>query len=74
MLTIEILDGKALFYFKDSKITKAFTEGQLKDGVHSIYSEELKKCLCTFPNMSQQEIAANIKDNLKRLNAQMKNG
>lgn len=66
-LTIKAIDGNAVFHFQDCKITKAFAEGQKKDGVESLYSERLKKTICRYPGMSQDEILKHISTRLKIL-------
>ena len=68
-MTIEIIDEHALFHFNDCKITKAFVEGQVKDGIESKYNERLKKTLCKYPGLNQDEIIKHIVGRLKILSA-----
>lgn len=66
-LTIEVIDGMALFHFIDFKTTKRFSEQQKKDGVVTACSERLKKCICKYPGMNQLQIAEHLKNRLERM-------
>jgi len=68
-LTIEIIDERALYHFKESSITRRFALTQQKDGVESKYIERLQKTACMYPGMARNDIVNHIKDRLKVLGA-----
>lgn len=63
-ITIEILDGYAIYHFLNPKYTKAFSLRQQKDGLKSIYNERLKKTICTYEGQTKEQIMDKTKDDL----------
>ncbi len=66
-LLIEVVNEAAAYKFVNSATTRAFAKRQTKDGVESVYSQRLQKCLCKYPGMTQKEIAEHISKRLTEL-------
>ena len=72
-LLIRVRDEIATYRFTNASTTKKFTASQNKDGVKSQYVERIQTCICSYPNMKQEEIEKHIISRLSELKEGKKN-
>lgn len=77
-ITIEIADQAAVYYFKDSKVTRRFAEIEIRGDEdkgkepETVFIQRVGKAIKKYPGKTKEEIRDIVLEQLKKLNANVK--